>query len=369
MNILWLTWKDLSHPHAGGAEIVNEQIAKRLVNDGHKVIFITSNYGNNTVIDDEHRNGYRIIRRGNRLNVYWKTYRYYKKYMRGWADLVIDEVNTIPYFAKFYVDEPNIMFTHMLCREIWFYELKQPFSSIGYISEPLYMRLLRDRSVITVSESTKLDLERFGFKANNIHIISEGLKKGGPKSIPLLSLKSKNPTLLSLSSIRPMKRTLDQIKAFDIAKTKIPNLSLEIAGDSTGTYGHKLQHAIENSKFKRDIHYHGKVSETVRVKLMRKSHCIMVTSVKEGWGLVVTEANSQGTPAVAYDVDGLRDSVINGETGYLTSINNPDSLAENIVKLLSNKKQYNKIRNSAFEHSKSITFDKSYNDFKEAINL
>jgi glycosyltransferase involved in cell wall biosynthesis len=368
MNILWLTWKDLKNPLAGGAEVVNEELAKRLVKDGHKVIFITSNY-NNSEKDEEHTDGYRIIRVGNRFTVYWKTYRYYKNYMKGWADLVIDEVNTIPYFAKFYVGEPNIMFAHMLCREIWFYELRQPFSTLGYISEPIYMRLLKNNSVITISKSTKADLERVGFKAENIHIISEGLKKRGPRVIPPLSRKRINPTILSIGSMRPMKRTLDQIKAFEIAKMKIQNLQLEIAGDSSGSYGHKILKAIEKSRFKKDIHYNGRVSENVRINLMRESHCIAVTSIKEGWGLVVTEANSQGTPAVAYNVDGLRDSVLNGKTGYLTSSNTPISLAENIIRLFSNTKRYDEIRNAAFEFAKTTTFEQSYNDFKKVISL
>jgi len=42
------------------------------------------------------------------------------------------------------------------------------------------------------------------------------------------------------------------------------------------------------------------------IGLLQKSHVLAVTSVKEGWGLVVTEANPQGTPAVVYNVDGLR---------------------------------------------------------------
>ncbi|RKY81760.1 glycosyltransferase family 1 protein, partial [candidate division KSB1 bacterium] len=44
MNLLWLTWKDRKHPLAGGAELVNEKLAKRLVQDGHRVIFLVGGY-------------------------------------------------------------------------------------------------------------------------------------------------------------------------------------------------------------------------------------------------------------------------------------------------------------------------------------
>ena len=48
---------------------------------------------------------------------------------------------------------------------------------------------------------------------------------------------------------------------------------------------------------------------------MAEAHVLLMTSVREGWGLVVTEANACGTPAVVYNVPGLRDSVRNEETG------------------------------------------------------
>jgi hypothetical protein len=90
---------------------------------------------------------------------------------RGRPNLVIDEVNSIPFFAKFYAKEKNILLVHQLCRQIWFYQMFFPLSLIGYLLEPLYLRLLSDRKVITVSESTKRDLTRFGFKAENTSIM------------------------------------------------------------------------------------------------------------------------------------------------------------------------------------------------------
>jgi glycosyltransferase involved in cell wall biosynthesis len=49
---------------------------------------------------------------------------------------------------------------------------------------------------------------------------------------------------------------------------------------------------------------------------LSRAHIILVPAVREGWGLVVTEANAMGTPAIGYDdVPGLRDSIRHGETG------------------------------------------------------
>src|SRR5476649_2456675 len=117
MKILWFTFKDLDHPLAGGAEVINQELAKRLVKDGHEVTFIVGGFKGGAA-EVKHRDGYKIIRLGNRFTVYLQAYRYYKKNLIGWADLAIDEINTVPFFLKLYVKEPNIIFAHMLCRVI-----------------------------------------------------------------------------------------------------------------------------------------------------------------------------------------------------------------------------------------------------------
>src|SRR3990172_9551868 len=101
MKILWFNWKDRKNPLAGGAELINEEIAKRLVRDGNEVILLVAGFSGAKT--EEIIDGYKVVRLGNRWTVYWQAYRYYKKYLMGWADLVIDEMNTIPFFAKFYV--------------------------------------------------------------------------------------------------------------------------------------------------------------------------------------------------------------------------------------------------------------------------
>jgi glycosyltransferase involved in cell wall biosynthesis len=387
MKILWLTWKDPTHPHAGGAEVVQRELCKRLTKDGHEVTILTAQYPG--AAHEDTQNGCRIIRVGGCYSVYWHAYRYYKKHLVGWADVVIDETNTVPFFAKYYVKEPHLMFFHQLCREIWFYQMRFPLSLIGYLLEPLYLRLLSGSQAIVVSESTKRDLMRHGFKAGNIHIISEGIELE-----PLTSLnevkKYPQPTLLSLGAIRPMKRTLDIIKAFEIIKSQattqsvianeakrsdeaiqqnpLATLRLIIAGNNTGTYAEKVLRHINSSPYRDDIEILGRVSKEMKLELMQKSHAIAVTSVKEGWGLIVTEAASQGTPAVVYNVDGLRDSVRDSKTGLVSKQNTPESLAEAVVSLLANSPtRYKEVCSAAWQWSKEITFERAYKDFTNSL--
>ncbi|MEA1962846.1 MAG: glycosyltransferase family 4 protein [Patescibacteria group bacterium] len=367
MNYLWLTWKDKKNPLAGGAEVVNEELAKRLVADGHEVTFLVGSFLG--CKKKETINGYKIIRLGNRYTVHFLAMIYYLINLRGQFDLIIDEINTAPFFARFYSRKPTILFVHQLSREIWFYEMIMPFSLIGYLAEPIYLWLLRKSKAITVSKSTKNNLVKFGFKKENINIISEGI---GLRPLQKLescqAIKYKAPTILSLGAFRAMKRTCHIVSAFESAKEKMPELKLIMAGDAGGKYGKKVLDKISKSKYSGSIEVLGRVNKENKIKLMRKSHLICVTSVREGWGLVVTEAASQGTPAVVYDVAGLSDSVRNNKTGVICEKNNPDVLAKNIVDLLNNKNNYNRLRKNALEWSKKITFENSYKNFKEVIN-
>jgi glycosyltransferase involved in cell wall biosynthesis len=390
MKILVLNWKDRKNPLAGGAEIVTEELLKRLARNGHQATLLTSKF--NQCKDKEIVNGYEIIRVGGRWTVYWQVYRYYKRYLRGKFDLVIDEINTIPFFAKFYVHpvrdlslngvkEKNILFIHQLCREIWFYEMFFPLSLIGYLIEPIYLWLLRDRKVITVSESTRNDLLKYGFKKENIYIISEGIEIEPLKELPEIEeinpvrnssisngVKEKEPTILFLGAIRAMKRPDQVIKAFELAKKEIRNLKLWIAGGGNNKYFKRIMDLIGSSVHKEDITYFGEVKEEKKIELLQKAHLLCVTSVKEGWGLVVMEANSQGTPAIVYNVDGLRDSVKNDKTGLICRQNIPENLAKNIIELLNNREKYQNLRINAWQWSKEINFEKSYQDFINVIS-
>jgi len=358
MKILWFTWKDMKNPYAGGAEVVNEQLAKKLVADGHEVIFLVrSFYG---AKKEEMVDGYKVIRMGNHHTVYWEAYKYYKKNLRGWADLVIEEVNHIPFYCNWYVKEKSILFIHNLGREIWFYEMGRIKGLIGYLLEPIWMRLLGNRNIVTISGSTKKDLIRFGFKKNKIKIISEGIELEPVADLNIE--KFKKPTLLSLGALRAMKRADQIILAFELVKKDLPDLQLVVAGCTKGKFVRKVLAMIESSPFKDSIQCLGKVSQEKKIELMQKSHLIAVTSIKEGWGLIVTEANSQGTPAVVYDVDGLRDSCRNLETGFVCEKNTPENLSEKIQEALQDKESYERIRQNAWNWSKEINFDKSYED-------
>ncbi|HSX00246.1 MAG TPA: glycosyltransferase family 4 protein [Patescibacteria group bacterium] len=368
MNILWLTWKDYKHPQSGGAEVVLRELSKRLVADGHQVTFLTARPAGFAA--HERLDGIEVIRIGrNRYLHSFQALLYYMRHLRGKFDVVVEVVNTAPYFGVLFGGgAKTFLFYHQLAREVWFHETKSPLSQVGYYAlEPLATRLLAHSHapLITISNSTLQDLGHFGFSESGSAIITQGIELE-----PLLSLrgirKLPEPTMLSFGAMRAMKRTLDQVKAFELAKQQIPNLKMILAGDTSGAYGKRVLDYIAHSAYVDDITCEGRVSRARKLELMRQTHIMCVTSVKEGWGLIVTEAASQGTPAIVYNVDGLRDSVHDHETGLVVP---PYSLAlaNGIINLFDDHSLYKKIRAAAWQWSKRLTFDQSYQDFKQVL--
>ncbi len=369
MKILWLAWKDKNHPGAGGAEVVMHELSDRLLRDGHQVTILTARYPG--APQRETLGGIEIIRVGNNRYLHpFQAFYYYLRHLRGSFDEVIETVNTAPYFAAFFNNNGKkpLLFYHQLARKIWHYEAPLPISHLGYwIIEPLSTFALgkAGTTTMTVSRSTKADLKRFGFRDDKVHIVGQGIHIRPAANLDTIQ-KYSRPTILSLGAARGMKRTVDQVKAFEIAKKRLPDLAMMLVGDTKGRYGQQLLEYIAKSPYKKDITHLGRVSSEKKIEVMQRCHLITVTSVKEGWGLIVSEAASQGTPAVVYNVDGLRDSVKHDQTGIITDVN-PSALADGIISILQQPKRYEAMRQAGWEWSKELTFDKSYDNFMSVL--
>lgn len=362
MRIVWFSWKDHAHPAAGGAEVVKTELAKRLVADGHELTILTARYPGSK--QSETYDGYTIIRGGNRFTVYLFAWRYYRKNLATKTDLVIDEMNTIPFFAKFYVKVPNVLIAYQLAREVWFHEISFPLNIVGYVVEPIYLWLIRKMSVLTICESSRLDLAKYGFDKSKIHIIPMASTISPLRDLP--SKKKLNKKLLVVGALRSMKRPDHAIKAFELAKQQIPELTIDVAGAPFGAYGRKLVEQMKMSAYASDITYHGRVSVEQKIQLMKDADFLLVASQKEGWGLIVSEAASQGTVSIVYDVDGLRDAVFYGKGGLLSEPN-PESLAKKIIEAYQHDQS--PLRIYAYQQAKRMTFDRSYSQFIEHLTV
>ncbi|NBS42008.1 hypothetical protein EBS80_05130, partial [bacterium] len=244
-----MTWKDRDHPRAGGAEAVNEALAARLVAMGHEVTFVVAGFPGAAA--EIQRDGFRVVRVGGRLSVYPRAWRQYRSTLRGNVDVVVDEMNTLPFFARWYAKEPTVLFAHQLARSVWFHELPAALGAFGWMLEPLYVRALSRQTAVTISESTKRDLVRHGFRSEAITVLSQLGHAPAAATLPHKSWG--RPTLLAFGSVRAMKRTLHVLRAFEIAKRALPELKLVIAGSTDGSYGERVVEAVRASEHRGSI--------------------------------------------------------------------------------------------------------------------
>jgi glycosyltransferase involved in cell wall biosynthesis len=289
MKILWLNWRCWLNPAMGGAEVFTYEVAKRWAAAGHEVKLFTSKYPGSK--EEETLDGIKIVRAGGRLTVYRQAKKFYsKRFKKEGFDVVIDEINTQPFFAQNFVKngEKVVTLIHQLAREFWFYETPFPVNYLGYhFLENHWLKQYVDVPTITVSESTRCDLSDLGFK--NVSIVSEGLNF---KPLKALAMKDEKPIMVFSGRLKRAKRPDHAIKAFRIVKEKLPNAELWVFGD--GQFRQTLERNAGDG-----VRFFGNLDSFERRELLSKSWVLMVPGVREGWGLNIVEANALGVPAVA----------------------------------------------------------------------
>jgi glycosyltransferase involved in cell wall biosynthesis len=357
VKILWLNWRCWLNPAMGGAEVFTHEVAKRWVASGHKVSLFTSQFPGckrEEVVD-----GVKIVRAGGRFSVYRQAKRYYSKRFREEGfDVIIDEINTMPFFAPKFVknNEKVVALIHQLTREYWFYEMSFPVSFLGYhFLEDRWLKQYVDVPTVTVSESTRKDLADLGFK--HVSVVPEGLNF---EPLNVLPQKNSKPVVVFAGRLKRAKRPDHAISAFKIVKEKIPDAELWVFGD--GSFRRTLERISGAG-----VSFFGNLNNAERRELLRKSWVLMVPSVREGWGLNVIEANALGIPAVAYDVPGLCDSVRNYETGLLAESGNIEDLAGKAISILMDGSLREKLSRNALNYSKQFNWEKTADEFMKLI--
>ncbi len=358
LKILIFNWRDTKHVWAGGAEVYIHEIAKRLVVQGHQVTVICGNdQWNSTheVID-----GVNIVRRGGFYTLYLMAPFYYWLKLRGKYDVIIDSENGIPFFTPLFVRKPIIGLVHHVHQEIILESLglawyKKPIAHVAKVLETKGMPYVyRNTQMITVSDSSLHGMLKLGIGKNKeIKVVNPGveIEKFSPQ------LKTKHPSILYLGRIKQYKSIDVTIRAVDKIRRNHPEVQFLIAG--FGEHQLELEKLVKSLNLNEHVTFLGRVDELEKVKLMGESWVFVYPSLWEGWGISVIEANASGTPVVASNVPGLRDSVSNPHSGYLVRHGDVGEFEHRINLLLTDKELREKLSKESIEWAKNFTWDKS----------
>ncbi len=312
LRILILNWRDVSHPNAGGAELYTDSVARHWISEGHHVTLFCAEIAgrpHSEVVDGLH-----IIRRGSRYSVYREARNYYRNEGSGLYDLVVDEINTRPFLSPKWVDDvPVVGLAYQVCRELWYLQMPFPLSWVGHhILEPKWLKSYHSTKVVTISESSRESLVAYGM--TDVHVVPVGVTIEVPTE-PLP--RETRPTVVFIGRLESHKRPHDAIRAFSMLHEQDPRAVMWIIG--SGPMEAQLRKSSPPG-----VQFLGGISHAEKFERLQRAHVLVATSVREGWGLVVSEAAALGTPAIAYDVAGLRDSV--SASGGILTAPTPDAL-------------------------------------------
>jgi len=331
MNLLVLNWLDRENPQAGGAEIHLHEAFGRLARDGWKVTVVTSGWPGAPRRADV--DGMEILRVGGRYS--------YAALAPGRAraelrtrpfDLVVEDLNKVPLFLPRWSSTPSLLLVHHLFGRTAFREAAFPVALATWLLERPIPRVYRRTPCVAVSPSTRDDLISRGLDGQAIRVVENGvdtelLQPGREED------RFPEPTLLYLGRLKRYKRVDLVLAAVAGLRREGLPVRLVVAGDGDQRGGLERE-ARRLGLDDAAVRFAGFVSESEKRELLQRAWVHTITSEKEGWGISNIEAAACGTPTVASDVPGLRDSVREGDTGLLVPHGDVAALSRAVRRLV-----------------------------------
>jgi len=291
-NILFIAWRDLANRLAGGSEVLVDQLASGLAARGHRVTLLAGG----TIAERP----YPVRRNGGTYSQFLRAPLAYLRNFRD-VDLIVEVCNGMPFLVPLWSKKP-VIHVHT---ELWPIRFRPPVSTVGRRIESTVMPWVhRENLFLTVSPSTAEALQGMGVADDRIRQICNGVVRPDPPTA-----RSQDPLFLALGRLADYKR-LDLLLRLWERVRPVTGGQLVIVGD--GPERARLQTLAGPG-----VVFTGRVSEQEKHRLLCSAWLLVHPALIEGWGIVVSEAAIRGTPAIAFDVPGLRDSVVHGETGIL----------------------------------------------------
>ncbi len=311
MKILLVNWQDRENPQAGGAEIHLHEIFGRLAAMGHEVALLCGGWPGcpeRATLD-----GIEVHRVGTRHSFPLHAARYYHARLESRRfDVLVEDVNTVPLFTPRWRGVPPVvtLVPHLFGGTV-FKEAPLPLATAVWLAERPLPLVYGRTPFHAISQSTADDLVARGIRRELVRVIYPGIDARHFTPAP----ERRSPTSLFayLGRLKRYKGVELVIRSF--ARVADPSARLAIAG--TGDDRARLEGVAASLAVSDRVEFLGFIDEAEKLDLLRRAWALVFASPKEGWGITNLEAAACGTPVVASDSPGLRESVRDGETGYL----------------------------------------------------
>jgi len=322
VRILLVNWNDRENPHAGGAETHLHEIFGRLAQSGHAIDLVVSGWPG--APREAQLDGLRVHRSGGRYTFALRARGVVRRLLRANRyDVVVEDINKLPLFLPALTHRPFCALVPHLFGATAFREASWPIASVVWAAERPIPWAYRRAWFHAISESTRDDLVRRGVLRERIEVIYPGVDATwyAPDAA---EPRAREPTFLYVGRLKRYKGVEIALRALAVARQARPDLILEIAGG--GDDRERLERLARALGVGEAARFLGFVAETEKRRLLRRAWAVVLTSPKEGWGISNLEAAACGTPVIAANSPGIRESVIDGETGFLVPADDPQAM-------------------------------------------
>ena len=352
MNLLVVNWQDRENPQAGGAEIQLHELFGRLAVRGHRVTLLCSGWSGcapRAVLD-----GIEVHRVGTRYTFPLVARDYYRRVLHASAhDVLVEDINKIPLWTPRWGARRVVALVPHLFGATAFRELPAPVAAVVWLAERPLARLYRGVAFEAVSESTADDLVARGVPRADVQVIYNGVDGG--YFTPAPGSRAPTPHFAYLGRLKRYKGVDLVIRAF--ARLGRGDAVLEIAGK--GDHEPALRRLAASLDLGERVRFLGFISEEEKLALLRRAWAVALASPKEGWGITNLEAAACGTPAVASNSPGIRESVRDGETGLLVPHGDVPALAAALDRLASDAALVERLGRQARAFAETFTWERA----------
>ncbi|MGH9029055.1 MAG: glycosyltransferase family 4 protein [Acidimicrobiales bacterium] len=343
-----LAWRDLDDPEAGGSELHSHRIASRWAEAGLEVNFRTSAVPNQPAAI--RRSGYEAVRRNGRYGVFAAA-AYEGVRSSRTPDALVEVWNGMPFFSPLWFRGPRIVFLHHVHAEMWRMVLPGWLAAAGRCVESvLAPRLYRRSEIVTLSQSSKDEIVTLlKLPGSRVTVVPPGVD---PRFTPG-GKRSAAPLVVAVGRLVPVKRFDLLMHALALVKREHPTLKAVIIGE--GYERDRLEALRRQLHADSWITLPGRVDEAEVRSWYRRAWVVASTSLREGWGMTLTEAGACRTPGVATRIAGHRDAVLDGETGLLAD--GERGVAGALTRILSDEALRRRLGRAAEERARAFTWD------------
>ena len=357
LKILVVNWQDLANPHAGGAEIHLHEIFRRLAEWGHEVTLLVSGWsGAESIVTTE---GMRVIRVGSRYSFPIHARRVFRRLAAEGFDVIVEDVNKIPLFTPRWTRIPVVALVPHLFGTTAFKQESLPIASTVWLAERLMPLVYGEVPFEVISESTADDLVDRGFERDQIKVSYPGIDHDicTPDPSGIGASRAAEPVVAYVGRLQRYKGIDCVLRAIGALRDDGFAVRFVVAG--RGDDRVRLEALAGELGIEALVDFRGYIPEEEKIELLRSVWANVYPSPKEGWGITNIEAAACGTPSLASDAPGLRESVVHGETGYLIPHGDIVAWADRIRQLCENPERLSEMGMAAIQHAARFTWDET----------